>query len=478
MWSIRLVAIVAGLWCSVALAQVRPPAKAPDRKAPEKPETPALKFEVGKETTVEQPGLADGHFILYVPKEYTPDRAWPLVFCYHGINQSAKVWPFKELTDGKGFIVVGMSYVVKDGGSLEQEWDALLRVGSLVAGTLKVNPRMVFIGGFSRGGVWTYNLSSKNPAMFAGVIALGMSGGPGSSPPAAWQGKPVLIAHGEKDEYCQNIQPTLDAYARVGAQVTHEVFKGQGHTVDTKNEVCKKWLQDNGPLKAVRADLEAARAAEKSGKIGPALALYEAIARVDGGGEHAQAAKEAAKTIAEAADKALAEAEEAIAAKKYAAAIKTLVGIEKRYAGSTPAEKARARLDAIQGDPQIKAQIEQSRVDEAADALAAQAQAAEQAKDFGRAVSIYEKYLTAYPGATRASEVKARVEAIKSDKTITAAIAAGKVDKDCKAWMSLANNYTKAGMWPKARTYLNRIIETYPDSEYAEAARKKLDEMR
>ena len=71
---IRLVAFctATALCCTAALAQVRPPAKAPERAAPPKAETPPLKFEIGKETTIEQPGLADGHFILYVPETTRP----------------------------------------------------------------------------------------------------------------------------------------------------------------------------------------------------------------------------------------------------------------------------------------------------------------------------------------------------------------------------------------------------------------------
>jgi dienelactone hydrolase len=468
---IRLAALLAGFWCAVAFGQVRPPAKAADRKPPAESDKPALAFEIGKEVTIEQSGLTDGHFILYVPKDYTPVRAWPLIFCYHGINQSAKVWPFKELTDGKGFIVVGMSYVTDDGGTPEQEWASLVHIGQLVSSTLKVNPKMIFIGGFSRGGGWTYTLSAKNPSIFAGVIALGMSGGPGTSMPAAWMGKPVLIAHGEKDEYCQKIQTTLDAFAGVGAQVTHEVFPGQGHAVDTNNAVCKKWLQENGPLRAIRGDLAAARAAEKAGKAGPALAMYQALAKVEGGGKYAEAAADAAKVISDAADKQLAAAEEAVAKKKYLAAVKLLVTVEKSLAGAAPAAKARARLDQLESDPQIKPQIEQARTDAAADALEAQGLAAEQSKDFGRALATYDKYLAQYGGATRFASVKTHRDTLKTDKTVLGAIAGKQMDKDCKAWMSMARNYRNAGMRDKADSFLQRIIDTYPDSAYAEAAR-------
>src|SRR5687767_15121146 len=136
--------------------------------------TPAVPFEIGKETKIDDPAAFDKHHVLYVPRDYTPDREWPLIFCYHGTNQSAKVWPFKEFTDGKGFIVVGMSYLTEKGADTEAEWASMQRVGKQVAATLRVNSKMIFIGGFSLGGSWTYRLSNKDPSMFAGIIPMGM----------------------------------------------------------------------------------------------------------------------------------------------------------------------------------------------------------------------------------------------------------------------------------------------------------------
>jgi len=276
----------------------RPAAPAGDAPTP----VAAFKFEIGKETLIDDPAAFDKHHVLYVPKDYTPDREWPLIFCYHGVNQEAKVWPFKELTDGKGYIVVGMSYLAERGADTDKEWESMQRLGKLVAGSLKVNPKMIFIGGFSLGGGWTYRLSNKDPSMFAGIAAFGMSGGPDTGKAKMYADKPVIVAHGEKDEYCQNIQPTLDGYTKAGAVLTHEVFAGQGHMVDTNNKVLKKWMLDNGPLKSVKMDLQTAQATEKAGKIGTAYAMYLAVAKIESGGEYAKSAADAAKAISDAAD--------------------------------------------------------------------------------------------------------------------------------------------------------------------------------
>ena len=350
------------------------------------------------------------------------------------------------------------------------------RVGKQVAAALKVNPKMIFIGGFSLGGGWTYRLSNRDPTVFAGIIPMGMSGGVDQNKAAAYSGKPVLIAHGETDEYCQGaaMTNTLDSYKKVGAAVTHEVFKGQGHTVDTKNAVVKQWLLDQGPLKAVRLDLETAKAAEKAGKLGQAHAMYVAVAKVENGGEYAKTAASAAKAMSDVADKRFAEADAAVSGKKYADAIRALSGVEKTYAGSALAERAKEQLAKIQSDPAIKGELEQAKIDATADAMEAQAQSMEKAKDYPRAIAIYEKYVTEHPKATRFAEVKKRLDALKGDKTIQAGIAGKQMETDCKGWMKMADNYLNAGFKDKAAPYLQKIVDKYPTSEYAKEAKKKL----
>ena len=55
-----------------------------------------------KETKILDPATGVyGYYVIYVPKDYTPEREWPAIFCYHGSGGVPTVWPFKELTDGQ-----------------------------------------------------------------------------------------------------------------------------------------------------------------------------------------------------------------------------------------------------------------------------------------------------------------------------------------------------------------------------------------
>jgi len=50
--------------------------------------------------------------------------------------------------------------------------------------------------------------------------------------------------------------------------------------------------------------------------------------------------------------------------------------------------------------------------------------------------------------------------------------------RKCKHWMNMAKNYASAGMSGKAREYLRKVISGYPQSSFADSARKRLETIR
>jgi outer membrane protein assembly factor BamD (BamD/ComL family) len=218
------------------------------------------------------------------------------------------------------------------------------------------------------------------------------------------------------------------------------------------------------------AALANARGAEKAGKLGEAYNLYVATSKMSGG----QDAADAAKQIGDAAEKKLEDAQSAVAARKYPDAVKTLVPMEKLYAGSAFAQRAGELLQQIRTDPAIKAQIEQAKIDATADAIQAQAQSAEKSKDYARALSLYETYVAQYAKATRFAEVKAHYEQLKSDPAIQASAKSQSADRECKGWLSTADNYINNNLAEKAKPYLQRILDKYPGTAWAAQAKERL----
>jgi len=71
----------------------------------------------------------------------------------------------------------------------------------------------------------------------------------------------------------------------------------------------------------------------------------------------------------------------------------------------------------------------------------------------------------------------ARAADMKADKQLMARIRLQAAEKDCKSWLSMARNYVNAGMPDKAGPYLKDILAKYPDTPFAEEARKLLAEI-
>ena len=63
----------------------------------------------GETTRIEAPGRS-GFYLVNVPRDYTPDRAWPVLLFYHGYNGKPGIGPLHRVLEGKHFIIVGMDY--------------------------------------------------------------------------------------------------------------------------------------------------------------------------------------------------------------------------------------------------------------------------------------------------------------------------------------------------------------------------------
>lgn len=429
-------------------------------------------FSPGKETKILDPTTGGlGWYVVYVPKDYTPEREWPTIFCYHGKNGDPTTWPFKQLTDGQSYIVVGMEYIDRETkNDAKEDIENLTRIRGFVGSKLRINPRLVFMGGFSQGGWSTSRFSNLYIEQLAGLIIMGAGGSPGEKAAPLLKNKPVFVGIGEMDDANKNARSARDAYTAKGADVTFEEFKGLGHSVDVNDQPLKDWLKKYGPQNQMIAALANALTAEKAGKLGEAYNLYVGASKMSGGLD----AGDAAKQIADAAEKKLDEAQAALAAKKYPDAVKTLVPMEKLYAGSGFAQRAGELLQQIRTDPAIKAEVEQAKIDAVADAIQAQAQSAEKSKDYARALSLYETYVAQYSKAARFAEVKAHLAQLKSDPAIQASAKSQSADRECKGWLSTADNYINNNLPEKAKPYLQRILDKYPGTAWASQAKERL----
>lgn len=464
------------LWPVLASAAAPPP-------QPEVPDVLAgVKLEPGKTAKVMDPLTGgNGYWLVYLPQDYTPSRLWPIIYCYHGSNQEPTVWPFKDLTDGKGFIVIGMEYLDRaKGATADKDLPNLRRIHDVLAKHVALHEQVQFIGGFSQGGWSTGKLSELSLDTWAGIIITGAGRGSSISDPNV-KGKPIFIGIGESDPANGAAKSAAEFYKQHGADVTLEEFPGKAHAVDTSDAVLRAWLPAQaakaaGAVLKMKTDLAAARAAEKAGKLGRAYTFYQSV--VQNGGDEAGPAQAKLDSISQSADKAMADVDRALNDKKFVDATKLLVAAESTYAGSSFGDKFKAKLDKIRTDPAIKAEVEQARAAAAAEADEAAARAAEKEGDYKRAIAIYERYVVTYPNSPHLGQVRDHLAELKSNKTIQAGIAARAVDDQCKSCLAMARNYIESGYPDKARPYLQKVIDQYPDTSYAATARQQLVDLK
>jgi len=280
---------------------------------------------------------------------------------------------------------------------------------------LNVATETIFMGGYSQGGYFTTVLGEQMLDRLAGLIVLGAGRTyvDRSSPPAQQiRGKPIFYGVGELDEkHNPRARNAVEMYRKWGADVTFEEWEGVEHSgplsLMLQSTKMLDWLLANGPLKGIEPKFAEAHQAEKNGKLGKAFTLYNEVAKISPEYKVCIEAARAAENLAGQAEKQLAEAE-TIAQESYIEADKLLNQIAKVYSGSVYEEFAKQQKKKL--------------LNVKANELKAKAKAAENAKDYKKALYLYELYLTYFSEADHYQTIKAHLEVLKSDENVQTAI--------------------------------------------------------
>jgi TolA-binding protein len=201
--------------------------------------------------------------------------------------------------------------------------------------------------------------------------------------------------------------------------------------------------------------------AEKAGKLGEAYTKYSQAASIPGVGQ--EDAAKAAAAIDREVRKQFQEAWAAYDAGRYTEAYTRYKNIARAYDGSKYAEEARTMLFRVKtADDEVR-----EKINTRAKALAEEALAAEKAKDYVKAVRLYEEVLTTCRGSAITDSVRNRLAALKENPEAQAAL-------NCHEWLAAADRFIEEGKTDKARELLNGILAKYPNSEWAKQAQERL----
>ena len=366
----------------------------------------------GREVRITAP-KTEKTFLLYVPIDYTDKRPFPVIFCYHGYRGSATTWPFKQVTKGEGFIIVGMNYATDayyhklrftTTGPEKIFFDEALEI---ISTRVNVDQDYIFMGGYSQGGYSTTVLGEQMLDRLAGNLVLGAGRcyvDMNPPPEELIRGHPFFYGVGELDDpHYPRAKRALQFYTECGADVTFEGWEDETHKLSpewmTKTRM-REWLITYGPMKQVESGFEKAQLAEKNGGLGEAFTLYTQISEILPDTELCRTAKESAIHLGTQAETQFNRLKKMTDEKPYAQSVKALETFRDKYADSVFKQHATQLLSEL--------------LNAKADALEGRAREAEAGNNYTRALQLYKLYLTHFREAERYAEVQKHVKALKN----------------------------------------------------------------
>jgi predicted esterase len=186
-----------------------------------------------------QIGTTDYPYVLYVPRNYTPEQRWPLILFLHGagecgndgmlqvavglgpaIMKATTEWPFLVLMPQKP----------NRGSAWEDHDEALMAMLKKTQHDFAVDDRQLFLTGLSQGGHGTWVLGAKHQDLWAAIAPVcGYANGKEIAP--ALTQMPIWCFHGDADKAVP-VQQSKDLTAAVqqaGGHAELTIYPGVGH---------------------------------------------------------------------------------------------------------------------------------------------------------------------------------------------------------------------------------------------------------
>ncbi len=198
-----------------------------------------------------EPGSRGG-YSLYVPEDYAPDRAWPLVMALHGGSGNGRgfLWTWLRDARSKGAILIAPTAVGPTWALTGPDLDTpnLARILDEVRGRWTIDPKRLLLTGMSDGGTFAYVSGLEAASPFTRLAPIAAAFHPmlaQMADPERIHGLPIHITHGALDwmfavDLARQAQVAL---AAAGARVTYRELDDLSHTYPREmNPVMLDWL--------------------------------------------------------------------------------------------------------------------------------------------------------------------------------------------------------------------------------------------
>jgi phospholipase/carboxylesterase len=180
-----------------------------------------------------------GGFWVYVPENYAPERAWPLVMALHGGSGTGRLFLWTWLRDARsrGAILVAPTSMGSTWALMGADVDTpnLMRILEFIRARWNVDPAHALLTGMSDGGTFTYVSGLEAGSPFTHLAPVSASFHPLLAQMAdanRTRGLPVHIIHGVLDWMfpVELARQAHRALSKAGAAVTYREVGDLSHT--------------------------------------------------------------------------------------------------------------------------------------------------------------------------------------------------------------------------------------------------------
>lgn len=198
-----------------------------------------------------------------------------------------------------------------------------------------------------------------------------------------------------------------------------------------------------------------------------------------------RAAQKRISTITNDARAELDEAREILKKGEKDEAIEKLKNIYSTYKGTPISEDAEKELIALgltkanydSDSKEAKAEAAKQEKETAAAEMLAEAKKTEADKKPLDALKQFRTVASKYPDTKAGAEAAGHAKRLESDKSVTGKLEDEKAERKCKSWLSMAKTFIASGENASALSYLKKIVDNYPDTKYADEAKKLIKEI-
>lgn len=185
-------------------------------------------------------------YVVYVPRDYTPDRAWPCIVFLHGSGESGTDGQ-KQIAQGIGTNILWNAarwpaiVIMPQKPSSQVLWDkhtgAVMSALADVKARYRIDPDRTALTGLSQGGHGVWTIGAAHPEVWSalapvcGFVDSNRASGDAAAIAAKVKDIPVWAFHGQADDVVLPAQTErmVEALKAAGSQPKLTLYPGVNH---------------------------------------------------------------------------------------------------------------------------------------------------------------------------------------------------------------------------------------------------------